>query len=345
MAVYFVIFVVLVVCAIIDKKSKNDFFKIFFFVLLTLFAGFRHNVGVDYVGYEQTFDEVVGFVIREPGGAWIMNMVRKIGGTVQLYLLLMALITQFFVYKTFIRNKQWFWTSTYVYYSISLFYLASFNGVRQYAAMAVSIWSLYLMRDNKKYYYFLVIFLAAFFLHSSVILFLPLYFFIRKSFPLWIHFVILMIAGVVSKFISVIASYASFDIYNIVERDITVGITQYLFAIFSFMLLILGRKMKSFYSNTILYNMNSLCVSTLLIVIMQTSGMFIMICQRINNYFLFSFLLIIPCILNSISKENRVGYHLFFALFCFSYFIRTIVFEGQRYQLVPYNINYALLNF
>ena len=340
MTIYFLVYILLVLCSCLDKDNTNDKIKIFFFFILTVFAGLRYEVGVDYIGYEETYDEVVGKIIREPGGAFIMDSVREYGGTVQLYLFVMAVITQFFIYKTFIRNKNWFWLSTYVYYCISLFYLASFNGVRQYAAMAVSTWSLQLIEEDRKNYYFLVILLAAFFLHFSVIIFIPLYFFIKRSCPLWVHFLFLMISIIISKFISIIATLTSFEIYNIAERDVTVGV-----AFFSFLMLILGRKIEDFYSNTILYNMNTLCLCTLIIVIMQSSGMFIMICQRINNYFLFAFLLIIPCSLYSMHKKRRVVCLLFLVIFCFLYLIRTIVFEGQRYMLVPYDYNLVLFNY
>ena len=127
-------------------------------------------------------------------------------------------------------------------------------------------------------------------------------------------------------------------------RENKVEIIHYLFAVISLALILTGKYFKNFKENAILYNMNTLSFYTILMVIHQSSGSFVMLFQRFNNYFLFSFLLIIPTILSSMKLDNRTATKVLLVLFAFAYFVRTIVFKGEHHMLVPYNFDFTLFS-
>lgn len=345
---YFFVFFILLLLSAVDTKCKKNTFKIFAFVVLVFFAGFRYGVGRDYFSYIEIFNAGEGEFSREPGRNLLINIIKVCGGADQLYIFIMALITEFFAYKTLIKyEKRDFWFITIMFYCISLFYIASFNASRQYMAISMMLWGL---QYTKKIWLFMIITLfAGFGLHYSALMFVPLYFFITREHSKKLIFAISLGLIIVNKILLdllALTPYAKYGLF--IDNDMRenqVQMTQYLLAVISLLLIVFKDKFKVFKENTVLVNLNVLCFYTLLLVIMQDIPTFIMLYQRINNYFVYSFLLIIPAVLSSFSKKNAQFLKIFLLLFSITYFIVTITIKGEHHMLVPYNMNFHLFNF
>lgn len=343
---YFLILILILFCAILDNNNKKNSLKKIVFVILALFAGLRYGVGIDYFSYIEVFENETG---NEPGRILLIQLSKKLGGSGQLYIFFMAIITEFFAYKTLIKYERAdFWFITIVFYCISLFYIASFNASRQYMAIAAILWGLQFV-EKSKWKFLAVSLMAGFGFHFSALLFVPLYYFIKRKHSIILLLVILICIPIISKYIFMLLSYTPYAKYEMFlyndDRENQVHITHYLLATISFLLLLCGNRFKNFAKNTILYNMNVLCLYSLVLVIIQDIPTFIMLFQRINNYFVYSYLLIIPAILSSLRPSIAKMSKLLIVLFSIGYLILTVVVKGEHHMIVPYDINVHLFNF
>ena len=109
--------------------------------------------------------------------------------------------------------------------------------------------------------------------------------------------------------------------------------------------MLFDRFFKYFKNNTVLVNLNALCFYTLLLVVIQDNSSFIMLFQRFNNYFVFSYLLIIPSILNSMKKTTKYISKVCIVFVSIGYLILTVVVKGEHHMIVPYDINLHLFTF
>lgn len=347
---YFYFLLFLSACYFFDHFTSKDTYKILAFIGFAAFSGFRENVGIDYKSYVNIFNYTEGYFLHEPGSIFLIEALHKIKGTEHLYFLIMASITEVFVYKILIKERREFWLLVFMYYCVSIFYFASFNAVRNYAAIAIVIWSLKYVETGDFKRYTIIILATTFLFHYSAALFLLLYFYLRRNPSVKEILFTSAVVFLSGSLVSIILPYTPYAKYEaLMSNDFrqdknSVESIHFLFAFIAFMLILIGRKFSCLKKNPILFNMNSLSFFTILLVIYFSSGSFMMLFQRLNNYFLFSYLLIIPAILRSLSVNSRVPLRGLLLLFSFLYLIRTLVFKGEHHMLVPYDCNFTLFN-
>lgn len=109
MIVYILIFLFLILFYVASQKVKvngnETFFVASFFIILTIFVGFRFEVGTDYPTYQEMFrtinSSLGNYVVVEPG-FWLINrFIYIIGGNFQLMFLVISIITYVFFYNYF----------------------------------------------------------------------------------------------------------------------------------------------------------------------------------------------------------------------------------------------------
>jgi hypothetical protein len=303
-------------------------------------------VGIDYPSYIEIFNYEE--FTKEPGRTFMISLVKGIYGTGQLYIFVMAVITEFFAYKTLIRyEKNNFWFLTIIYYCVSLFYIASFNGSRQYMAIAVMLWSLHYV-ENSFLKYMTISLIAGFAFHFSALVFIPLYFFLKHSFSKKYLIIILICVIFANQMLIELLNYTPYAKYLVYMdndgRENKVQFTQYILLIISFFLVLFGDIFKKFGNNIVLYNMNVLCLYTLTLVILQDIPSFIGLFQRFNNYFVYSYLLIIPAVLSSMKKHTAALSKILLVIFSIGYLILTVVVKGEHHMIVPYDMNFILFH-
>lgn len=350
---YFILLFIICFCSLTEKSTfksghinnSKSVYRKFVHFLLALFSGLRYNVGVDYGNYVSIFNWDVGYSVNEPGFEFLITLIDKLGGTYQMMFLIMAIVTQVFVFKTFNRLNKGFWLATIVYYCFSTFYLASFNGSRQYVAIAISIWALKYIYNKQFIKYIISILSAAFCFHMTALLFIPLYFYLQFEYSKKV--IVLQIIGVVigAKFLDIIISYTPYLLYMERESEVQAHGTVYIFALISLFISFTSNHFKLLKRDIILKNMNLLCLYTILLVLLQRSGILIQMLLRVNSYFLFSYLTILPIIIYSLKHKSRILARSIVILSAFAYLVKTIVFSGTHYSLVPYQMNFQLFKF
>lgn len=152
--------------------KKRDIWIKLCFLTMALVGGFRYQVGIDYISYENIFfqDNIVGYNKSEIGYKLLLYIAYYVNGTPQMVFLFASCLTCYFVYK-FVEmecdNKP---LSTIIYLCLGPMYFFSWNGVREGIAISIFLYALhYLEKDWKKY--IVVISLAGLF-HYSVFAFI-----------------------------------------------------------------------------------------------------------------------------------------------------------------------------
>ena len=332
MTPYFVVYFLLVILCFFGRLTNNRLFLVFIFIVLTLFAGLRFQVGVDYNNYINIFKNARDYTVNEPGFMLFLELLHFIEADFQLMFFLLAVIMQWLVYKILIRYNYDIWTSSLIYYCISPFYIATFNGVRQYLAIAVFIFVLHYIEEQKFWKYLLALLVAAFFFHLSALYLIPLYFILNKNITRAKK--LLIFCG------DVIISYTPYISYLFHERETHISSFTYIFAVLAILLQIIWHKVPNFPHKLLLSNVNFFCILSLIMALIQTKGIMIQMMLRINSYFFFIYILLVPAILSS-GRNIRMRHlsYVFLHVILLIYQVRTIGFNGVIYDLVPYSIN------
>lgn len=340
---YFLVYFTLLFLCIAGNISKNRLFLISAFFILIVFSGFRYNVGVDYPNYVQIYNREYGYGSQELGFNLLISILHSIGTTAQMLFLVMAFLMQFFVYKIIKKYDYNTWTSVLIYYSISTFYIASFNGARQYLAIAIALWALKFIEEKKKWRFLITILVTAFFWHKSVLIFILLYPVLDKKLSIKLKIIVLLLTILCSQMLNTIISYTPYIRYLELTRDTDISSFTYIFAAFSAIILIIENKFHLLGGNAIISNLNFLCFCTLVIVFLQSNGVFIQMMLRINSYFLFPFIIIIPAIISRIhNRHYRIGAYCGLHILLVIYLFRTVYLNGETYALIPYSMNFNL---
>ena len=147
------------------------------FLVLAGTAALRIDVGNDYGNYVNTFHEIYvgGYVVTEPGFNWLVRFLFLLSGG-ENYLLvfgLFAVVTAIIFLKAMYDQSVDFTLSFALFMLLGL-YFRTFNTVRYYFVLAVTLYSLRYVLKREYGKFVLLILLAALF-HKSVLVVIPLY--------------------------------------------------------------------------------------------------------------------------------------------------------------------------
>ena len=161
-----------------DKAAGHERGCLFtLFLIMAGTASLRIDVGNDYGNYVTTFHEIYvgGYVVTEPGFNLLVKLVFRLAGG-ENYLLvfgLFAVVTAVLFLKAMYDQSVDFTISFALFMLLGL-YFRTFNTVRYYFVLAVTLYSLrYVLK--KEYGKFILLILFAAFFHKSVLVVIPLY--------------------------------------------------------------------------------------------------------------------------------------------------------------------------
>ncbi len=171
-------------------RAVNSLMVLAIFVILTLLAALRLEVGNDYGTYVVTCHEIFqrGYVVTEPGFNFVVRVLYTLSGKED-YLLMFAVfgaaIVAIFL-KVLLEQSDSFSIAFFVFMTMG-FYYRSFNTVRYYFALAIATFALrYLMKIDVQgmIKFFLLILFASLF-HKSVLIVIPMYLISRVQWKKW----------------------------------------------------------------------------------------------------------------------------------------------------------------
>lgn len=162
------------------KENKLIHFAICYFpifILLVLTLGLQENVGTDYFSYlDLVQDSFRAESIKNSGETlfYFLLIISKAFKNPQLIFVFSAVIQMFFLMLIILNLKKKgyeLYKIMFFYFTLSLLFFNTFNGIRQYIAVYIVIYALIKLGDDNKKFFFLLIILASFF-HKSAIIFL-----------------------------------------------------------------------------------------------------------------------------------------------------------------------------
>ena len=185
-------------CTLVNKKvKKNEFIILFLF--FWLIAGSAWETGVDWRQYKVVFDFTYSLseilsgnssdtgIIAEPGYLFLSSIVKIFTDEFQYLQLATLFIASVFFFKGMKFVTKYYYPLLCIY--LGYVYLTlNMSGIRQATAVGIVLYSLYYLQAKKKWQYFLCILGAATF-HYSVLVFIPLYFFLNKRFSLRVVYI------------------------------------------------------------------------------------------------------------------------------------------------------------
>lgn len=179
-----------------EFNKPNKLLVLFVMVALALVSGLRNNIG-DTFGYKLTYKIMSTAPIKLPnkeqGFYLLQRLLLEISSDPQILLLTTAVISNILLVTILYKYSKMFELSIYIYITSGL-YLVSMNGVRQFLAGAILFTATKYLLDGRLVKYILVILLAST-IHQSAIIFIPLYFFVRRQ--AWTKTTFLLLASAI----------------------------------------------------------------------------------------------------------------------------------------------------
>lgn len=334
-----------------DKNSILTPFTLIAIVLFSVVFGFRYNVGLDHIAY------IKNYLLTQAGGhakeyepffKLITNFFAEEGFHYGFYFSFIAFIQILFTFKAF-KNYAYILPSFCLILFLGEYALNWMNGVRQCLAICVFYYALRFLeyRNLKKLIYYVFWVLIASLFHKSALLLLLLVIFNWREKPLFSNpkilisiYVLFFIfannyaASLWENYSSIFTElgYWSYDAdFDEIDRGrttkVATGIGVFLALINNIVLIIVNKKVKSFYNSRYLNLVFDLYyISILFACIFGT----IVITGRINMYFSFLGLILQSFTLYYFYKNCKTKLNI--ALFSVFLLIKVALFSNSIYK-------------
>lgn len=292
-----------------NKEKRNKVFLYCSFIQLFLFLGLRAiDVGIDLKNYFLLYDQCKGYSLSSALNinyekAYIIYtyFISRVIDDKQIFLIITAFITligQFYVIKKYSKN---YFLSVFIFMTFQ-FYIYNFYLLRQAIALSILLLSIKFIEERKLFIFLLMITLATLF-HTSAFLFVIIYFLYDVKIDSKKLLIIFGTIVAITLFGDYILNLIFKYIYSEYELRNNLGGGYSYFIILMFILIIATLVKKKLFieeKNNILWY-NILVVSILI----QTLALKLSIASRMNIYYTFSLVIIIPNMLN-IFKDKKI---------------------------------------
>lgn len=175
MLIYYVFIFYLLFACVLKRKDGTYSVGLRFFALAFMFAIFAFrdvSVGADTSTYESLYNSQYGW--HEVGYVYIVNIANKIGITFRGFLMLVSAFSVVSVGHFIKKYSEDYMFSLLMFVTVGLFTMYM-TGIRQVIAISILLWSIDFIFQKKWYLFFPTVLLAAS-IHTSAIVFLPVYF-------------------------------------------------------------------------------------------------------------------------------------------------------------------------
>lgn len=159
-----------------NRKELRFISVILALIIPSIISGIRYNVGTDYGTYEQAFraiaenNSIRKYVDFEIGYIWINKVISFLGGNFSFLTFIMTLLTMYFIYMSLINEKDNIFIGFSMFIYMFMYYLTSFNLIRQSLAISIGLYALTCLNAKKKYKFIFYTLLASLFHKSALIL-------------------------------------------------------------------------------------------------------------------------------------------------------------------------------
>lgn len=326
----------------IEKRRRSIILFIISIAPAILVSGFRYGIGPDYNKiYEKIFLQIESKTYLktalsvEKGYEYLNKFVAIFTAEpVWIFFITSALIIILFFCAFYINSEDSI-LSILVFFICGL-YFDSFNGIRQYIAIGITLCSFKFIKQHNFVKYCIGIVAASLF-HTSVLMMIPLYFIKKIKMPKTIFLCICgtafflkqYILNLIYYIISFIPKYHEYVVRNTLENQISFSTSGLLLAIISFLVMLpVEKEMKRNETGKYLFNVALIGIGIALI-----SG-FLPFAERILYYTKTLYVISIPYALNLYRHNQNFAKYCYLGMIGAMNFIGT-VFLGW-YAVLPY---------
>lgn len=326
------------------------FFRCYKIILLILviFSSLRFDVGMDWIYYNDAFNSIrLNHDINEynrsfePANTLVINFLSLFSASNFIIFAFYSSTTIILIHKYIKYFSCDYFFSIFLFTFLGVFYLSTFNGIRQWVALSICFYSLTYLSRSCFFKYFLFILLASLFHYSAlifIILFPFLYF--RHNFNFII--ILLTLYFLSLNIVIELLSHTHYSIYfekglysnhpNILLLFIFVALNcSYLYFLGYF-------KNNNHLTRGDVILLNISLFSLLLFFTYLYIDIDFISFQRISTYFLLQNIIFIPRIIFKLSPNSQIQTvikYIIFLTVSFMYFY-LIIFKGFAYNIVPY---------
>lgn len=346
MLIYFFVLFIISPFVIIDglqvKLKSKYLYVCFILFLLFLLSAIRYDVGVDYVNYEELFENSLYSInpkIKEIGFAFFLYSLNTMGFPYELFVVIFSVLSIYFVSKYILKYSPFIFLSIIIFYSFGQFYFNTFNAVRQTLAAYIFLNCLTLIERKKVKTYLFMCLITSIFVHASFILLFLLYFFLRRKYSIKIKCIFFLLIFITSNVFVNLMSISFYAIYlDFTNFFSEVSPTTYFLLIISIFFIVMDILMKNKSSIEILfYNINYFSFLLLSLIVFYDGTPVVMPLNRFSYYFTPIYIVLIPMAISRLKIwSNR------FICICSVYLIFSLLFylslelNGISNKIVPY---------
>lgn len=344
MGVYIVLLGIILLIACIPFKIDKIKCVIYFLILWAV-SGLRYGIGTDYNNFSEMFYKIQsGAKVKEVEITFVYlnEFLGKYYKSSQVLFIITSLITISLIVKSiydYSINRN---LSIILFITLG-YYQGSFNGFRQYIAIAICIYSIRYIFNKNLFKYIIAILIGSLF-HSSALVFIPIYFVNKIKISKKVYMIILAIFIGVSNAYNFIIEillpkispyyFNKYSDSNFFSLGVN-GKAEYIYFLCFLLILIISifkidiiRKIDE--KSQIYLN---LCIISILFIALGFKSQLLF---RISLYFSIYFIFLIPTLIISFKVRLRPILYTMLSLFLMFFFFTVLI---SRDQVIPYKIN------
>lgn len=357
MGIYITLLLGVIVSLFIYKYTNKKVFSIIPYLMMAVVAGFRYEVGVDYLSYKYQYYDVIaktGWSINfEPGFQLLVKANNYLGFSYQMVFLVVSFATCILYYDFIYNNSTEFELSTIMFMCLGPYYFSSFNTIRESLAIALFLYAIKFYscvsisqngRNNKKNYYIMLLVSASFHISALLVIIVSILYSrtipylkknIKSSFVFMI-FGVLLLCGILNSSLMTILINTFFKVrIKLTNFDVKMDSSYLLYLFLCLVILILYRvkmiEIRRVYRYMIIFTCILISVA---VMIPQYS----MLLTRFVSWGTQALLIVLPT-LKKLVKPQWV-YGCILVLGCVLYYIMLV--HSSAAHLLPYTFNFDL---
>lgn len=320
-----------------DKKSLGQMvFTILSFLPLFTIASFRYGVGNDYFSYANYFVNSLNHHFMEVGFDWLMQFIRGYTANYVWMFAICSFIFLYFIYKA-IYNQSPNPTLSIFLFICAPYYFEFFSGMRQMMAVAIFLYSIKYIKSRKLLPYLLLNIVGTL-LHSSGLIFLPVYFLynvkLKPKMCIFLGFLTIFSRPLIKKILVNIIMVTKYSNYFDTKFNTGhFGIVTLLVPLFIFIFAILyyNRHSDDVDQKDYQFYCNLMFIQVLIVLVQDLSPLI----TRIGWGFGISQIILIPMALNKINNKKNKLYFTVIICSLFVTYLCMMRFSGEG-TLLPF---------
>lgn len=344
MEAYFILISIVLLIYLIPSKRVTKLYLIA--IILILFSGLRENVGTDFKMYKNLFynlnnlNNVESYYFGDIEKGYILfnKILYSINSHHRILFIGTSVVIIGLIFNCIYKYNKNYLLSILLFIGMG-YYHSSFNGIRQYMALVIFVYSIRFIINKNIKKYIICIFIACLF-HKTVVMMLPIYFinkirFNKKRFLLTI--IPILLIGFSYEFIvnnlSIISNYYFQKYLNSEYLYSGIGgISNYIY-IMSFIVIYIVSILR--YSSIVVKyeNVKIFIILCGISIVFMLLGLKSLLFFRVSLYFSIFYIFLIPMILDTLNIKLRLAIYPIGTIWFLYFFVTTLL---HRDGAIPY---------